>query len=100
MKKAVLLIPALVFSIVMCAQTSPDHLKYFGFAIIDCLYDDPLDIDPTTNYIAEVDSFSNIAHMCIYDYADNIVDRVNLMNDHCVLPLISIQNIFYELVDS
>jgi hypothetical protein len=100
MKKTLTILFALSVSAILNAQTAPSHLKYFGFAIIDCLYDDPIDGDTTTNYIAEVDSFSNIAQMCVYDYNDNIISRVNLMNSYCILPILHIQNMFYELVDN
>ncbi len=82
------------------AQTAPPHLKYFGFVAIDCFYDDPLDAGTMTNYITEVDSFSNIAHMCVYDYTDTIVSRVNLMNSYCVNPLLHVQEIFFQIVDT
>lgn len=82
------------------AQTAPPHLKYFGFTAIDCFYDDPLDASNITNYISEVDTFTNIAHMCVYDYTDNIVARTNLMNAHCVNPILHIQEIFFQIVDT
>jgi len=82
------------------AQSAPSHLKYFGYVAIDCFYDDPLDAGNLTNYISEVDSFSNIAHMCVYDPTDDISARVNLMNNHCVKPIIHFQSIFYEYVDN
>lgn len=82
------------------AQSAPSHLKYFGFVAIDCLYDDPLDTDTITNYISEVDTFSNIAHMCVYDYTDNIIARTNLMNAHCVNPILHIQGVFFQFVDT
>ncbi|NCO64372.1 MAG: T9SS type A sorting domain-containing protein [Flavobacteriia bacterium] len=82
------------------AQTAPPHLKYFGFTAIDCFYDDPLDASTITNYISEVDSFSNIAHMCVYDYTDNVVARTNLMNSYCVNPILHIQEIFFQIVDT
>lgn len=82
------------------AQTAPPHLKYFGFTAIDCFYDDPLDASTITNYVTEVDSFSNIAHMCVYDYTDNIVARTNFMNANCVNPILHIQEIFFEYVDT
>lgn len=84
----------------LTAQTAPAHLKYFGFTAIDCFYDDPLDASTVTNYVTEVDSFSNIAHMCVYDYTDNIVARTNFMNAHCVNPILHIQEIFFEYVDT
>lgn len=82
------------------AQTAPPHLKYFGFTAIDCFYDDPLDTSTITNYISEVDTFSNIAHMCVYDYTDNIVARTNLMNAYCVNPILHIQEIFFQINDT
>ncbi|MBL1280999.1 MAG: T9SS type A sorting domain-containing protein [Fluviicola sp.] len=100
MKQFKILLAAVLLSNLSHAQTAPAHLKYFGFALIDCLWDDPQDAGNTTNYIAEVDSFSNIAHMCIYDYLDNITTRVNLMNSYCVQPLVHIQSVFYERVDA
>lgn len=89
-----------LFSAQTQAQTAPAHLKYFGFTAIDCFYDDPLDATLTTDYISEVDTFSNIAHMCVYDYTDNIVARTNLMNAHCVNSLLHIQEIFFQIVDT
>ncbi len=99
MKKTFASLIFLILTITAHSQTAPPHLQYFGFAIIDCLYDDPLDDDPVTNYTSEVASFSNIAQMCIYDYTDDITERVSLMNDHCVLPIVHIQSIFYEIID-
>ncbi len=75
--------------------TAPAHLKYFGFTAIDCFYDDPLDASSITNYITEVDSFSNIAHMCVYDYTDDVVARTLYMNSFCVIPIMHIQNVFF-----
>jgi Secretion system C-terminal sorting domain len=88
------------FSFRAQAQPAPNHLKYFGFVAIDCLYDDPLDASNTTNYISEVDSFSNINHMCVFDPTENMVARVNLMNSHCVKPILDVQSIFFEYVDT
>lgn len=87
-------------SIHSTAQTAPSHLKYFGFTAIDCFYDDPLDASAITNYVTEVDSFSNIAHMCVYDHTDNIVARTNFMNANCVNPILHIQEIFFQYVDT
>lgn len=82
------------------AQSAPSHLRYFGFTAIDCFYDDPLDATATTNYLSEVDTFSNLAHMCVYDYTDNIVARTNAMNASCVSSLLHIQEIFFQMVDT
>ena len=45
------------------AQTAPPHLRYFGFALIDVFWDDPHDTSAITNYLSEVDTFSNVAHV-------------------------------------
>jgi len=88
-----------ITNIAIC-QTAPPHLKYFGFALVDVLWDDPHDTSNITNYIAEVDSFSNIAQLGVYNYTDNIIARVNLMNAKCVKPFLSIQSICYYEVDT
>ena len=81
-------------------QKAPDHLQYFGFALVDVLWDDPHDAAATTNYIEEVDSFSNIAQLGIYSPTDNIISRTQKMNSLCVKPLLSLQSIFFEYVDT
>jgi|GEM_PF-792437 len=88
------------FSLLQLNAQAPAHLKYFGYVAIDCLYDDPLDVSTLTNYISEVDTFSNIAHMCVYDYTDNIIARTNDMNAHCVNPMLQVQSVFFEEVDT
>ncbi len=90
----------LIISLSAKAQTAPSHLKYFGFAVIDCGYDDPLDNYNISNYISEVDTFSNVAQMCVFESHDNIIGRVNQMNSHCVLPVIHLQSIFFEPIDT
>ena len=100
MRKLITTISLNLFILQVFCQTAPSHLNYFGFVAIDCLYDDPLDMSTTTNYISEVDTFSNIAHMCVYDETDDIISRVNLMNSKCVQPLAHIQSIFYTYVDT
>lgn len=83
------------------SQTAPpSRLKYFGFALVDCALDDPNDTVVMTNYITEVDSFSNIAQLYVSNYTDTIIDRVNLMNAHCVKPILSTSGIFVYLANS
>lgn len=80
--------------------TAPAHLRYYGMAVVDCLWDDPNDSQVKSNYLDEVADFSNVAQLCVFDFNDNIVGRTQAMNNLCVQPLLSIQSIFYELVDS
>lgn len=92
----------LTFLICVCghSQTAPAHLRYFGYALIDVFWDDPLDSLPVTNYLTEVDTFSNLAHLAVYSPSDNIVARVTNMNSHCVLPMLHIQEILFEYEDT
>ncbi len=89
-----------VCSMRLSAQTAPAHLQYFGFAVVDCLWDDPHDASTVTNYISEVDTFSNIAQLCVYDYTDDVTARVNLMTGVCVKPMLAVQAVFFQYVDS
>lgn len=78
----------------------PARLKYFGFAIVDCSLDDPNDAPVLTNYINEVDSFSNVAQMCVESHTDTVINRVNLMNAGCVKPILSISKVFIYLANT
>lgn len=70
--------------------------KYFGYALVDCGFDDPLDLEVKNNYVTEVAAFSNIAQMCAYDPADNLVSRLKLMSDNGIQAILSVQGIFFE----
>lgn len=90
----------LICAAYLFSQTAPPHLKYFGYAMVDMGWDDPHDISTKTNYIEEVDSFSNVAQMGVFNYTDNVIARTHLMTSRCVKPILSIQSIFYHEVDS
>ncbi len=70
-------------------------LRYFGYALVDCGFDDPQDNKAQTNYVAEVASFTNIAQMCVFDPDERIADRLELMAESGVKALLSVQAIFY-----
>jgi len=107
-KTSLTLIKLLCFSLIyfihneqkIYAQTAPQHLKYFGFAFVDCGLDDPNDATIKTTYIDEVDSFSNVFHLCVKNYTDTIVSRVNSGYESCMKSFISVQDIFYFVADS
>jgi len=77
-------------------STAARHLQYFGYAMVDCGYDDPLDDDTKTNYLAEVAPFSNIAQLCIYQPTDNIVDRLAGMSQSGVKAMLAIPDILFN----
>ena len=69
---------------------------YFGYALVDCGYDDPLDDAAKTNYIDEIATFSNLAQLCVFAPSDDIGERLDLMTSHGVLAMLSVQEIFFE----
>ncbi len=77
------------------AQAAP-ALKYFGYALVDCRYDDPLDATAKKNYTTEVAAFSNIAHMCIFNPGENIAGRLNLMARNQMKAFLAVQELFFE----
>lgn len=80
----------------LLAESVETPARYFGYAVVDCGYDDPLDSEVRTNYVSEVASFTNIGQMCAYDPSDNIVARLQFMTDNGMQAILSIQGIFFE----
>ena len=78
---------------------SNPNLSMFGFVGIDCFYDDPLDNETKTNYVDEVAGFTNIAHLCVFDYDDHIENRVLFMNNVSIKPIVAIRTIFVDEVE-
>jgi len=74
------------------------HIKYFGFTLIDTYWDDPTDNQTKTNYIDEVYEFSNIADILVVNPTDNIVARMDEMNNLQVKSILHISEIFFELI--
>ena len=77
---------------------SPSHIKYFGFTLIDTYWDDPTDNQPKTNYTDEVFGFSNIADILVVNASDNIVARMEEMNNLQMKSILHLSEIFFELV--
>ncbi len=89
----------LVLFLLLTLVYGQGHLKYYGFAIVDCGWDDPLDSEVKTNYLSEVDSFTNVNQLCVFNPDDDIRQRVTDMNDSDVRPILHVQEIFYEDID-
>ena len=60
-------------------------LRYFGYAEVDC----------GTNYIDEVASFTNLAHLCITLPSDTIVSRLDRFAARGVKAVINLDSIFF-----
>ncbi len=80
------------------SPSNSEHLKYFGFTLVDTFWDDPLDAEIKTNYLDEVASFSNIADLLVLQPTDNIIDRLSLMRTNKVKAVIHLSEIFFENV--
>lgn len=101
MKKHLLLICLLFAALSAFSQTPPPaRLKYFGYAIVDCGLDDVNDGSAISNYTTEVDTFSNVAEMCVNAHTDTIINRVNFMNSRCMKPILAISSVFIYLKDN
>lgn len=77
--------------------TNP-NLAYFGYTLVDVLFDDPKDSESKTNYIDEVASFSNIADLLVIEPADDIRERLSLMKSYNVSGLVHLNELFFEIV--
>ncbi|MDY7395624.1 hypothetical protein UMM65_10255 [Aureibaculum sp. 2210JD6-5] len=73
-----------------------NHLKYFGFTLIDVGWDDPLDAEPKTNYLDEIADFSNIADLLVINPNDNIISRLNKMESYDIKTVLHLHEIFFE----
>jgi hypothetical protein len=68
----------------------------FGFAGVDCYVSDPYAPTTATNYISEVSTFSNIAHLCANNPTDDIRARIDTMLAQKVFPIIDVSNIVFK----
>jgi hypothetical protein len=81
--------------------TSPDPipqsaLKYFGFAAIDCNFDDPTDTELKTNYLDEVIGFTNIAQMCVFNPNEHINERLANFKLANISAILHVESILFE----
>lgn len=74
------------------------HLKYFGFLLIDVGWDDPTDSENKTNYLEEVQPFTNVADIFPIGPGDNIVERMQTMHEAEVDVMIHINELFFKQI--
>lgn len=82
-------------SITLSKLTNP-MLTHFGFVGVDCRFDDPSDNLSIDNYINEIASFSNIAHMCVFGPDESIAIRIDNFQSHQIKSLLHIESIFFS----
>lgn len=78
------------------ATKTNQHLQFFGFSLVDVGWDDPSDSEVKSNYLDEVQSFTNIADIIAFQPEDNLKERIQAMNKVQVRPLIHISELFFE----
>ena len=75
---------------------APRHLEFFGFALVDCGFDDPTDGVQKTNYLDEVAGFTNAAHICPFDPTEVLAARLDAMVAQGVRGVLSLDAILFE----
>jgi hypothetical protein len=73
-----------------------NNLQYFGFALVDCGWDDPNDNITKTNYVDEISGFTNVAQMCVYSPDVFIGYRINEFSRVGVKAVLNIEGILFE----
>ncbi len=71
-------------------------LKYYGFAAIDCGWDDPHDDTGKTNYIDEVAGFTNIGQMGVFSKDDVLAPRLAKFQRAKIKALLHIEPLLFE----
>lgn len=74
-----------------------EHLKYFGFTLIDTYWDDPTDSQTKTNYSDEVAPFSNVADILVVLPTDNVIARMQSMQQLQMKSMLYITELFFEI---
>jgi len=73
-----------------------DGLEYFGFAVVDCGFDDPSDGEMKTNYVDEVAGFTNVAQMCVATPEDSVGSRLALFQAYGVRSILYVESLLFE----
>lgn len=75
---------------------SNNELTFFGFAVIDCGWNDPNDSTDKTNYIDEISGFANVGQMCVYSPDDSLGNRIGTFNQAGVKAILHIESILFD----
>lgn len=78
-------------------EKTNQNLIYFGYTLIDVEWDDPTDSETKTNYIDEVENFSNVADILVVSPSEYIIDRINTFDQYDVKAMLHLNEIFFEL---
>ncbi len=76
-----------------------NSLEYFGFAVVDCGWDDPNDNTIKTNYVDEVSGFSNVGQMCASAPDESIIDRIAVFKKFGVKAVLNVEPLLFERIE-
>lgn len=79
-------------------STSSQHLRHFGFALVDAGFDDPLDAEVKTNYSDEVASFSTMAHVAVVSPSDPLQARLGQLNGLGMKAVLDVSSLFFVVI--
>ncbi len=79
--------------------TAPEHLKYFGFYIVQVGFDDPTDSVTKRNYSDEVGSFTNLNQAAAYYPTQDLTADITAMTAACTQPFMSIGPLLWYRAD-
>ncbi|GGJ32877.1 hypothetical protein [Deinococcus roseus] len=74
------------------------HVRDFGFAGIDCLWDDPLDAQKNSNYLSEVAAFTNVAQLCVFSPDEPLKDRLEAFQAVKVRAVLHLEAVLFRKV--
>ncbi len=74
------------------------QLAYFGFAVVDCRWDDPLDQERKDQYLSEVASLSNVAQLCVFSPNEELRPRLKAFENVQVKALLHVETVLFEQV--
>ena len=90
----------LVFVVYGCASppsvVTEGHIVYYGFAAVDCLWDDPHDMFSKTNYVDEVAGFTNLAQLCVFSEQEPLETRLNAFHTFGIKALLSVEPLLFD----
>jgi hypothetical protein len=74
------------------------NVTRFGFAAVECGWDDPHDTSTKSTYGDETEGFTNMAHLCVFSEADDIRARVDGLRARGQQALVHIELVLFARV--
>lgn len=71
-------------------------MRSFGFVAVGCKFDDPLDNEVKGDYFDEVAGFTNIAHLCVFDPAEDLSPQLDILAQSGSRAVIDLTALLFE----